>query len=124
MLSKKMYVYAGKKEGYQDGYKNGCKTAHDEAYKKGYDDCRECRISNFKISIKQLPDLPIENLMLSIRAYNLLKRNEINTLIQLAKMPPAKLYTLKNMGAKTYNEVVSVLHSYGLDTTTVYESDK
>lgn len=27
------------------------------------------------------------------------------------------------MGAKTYNEVVSVLRSYGLDTT-VYESDK
>ena len=28
-----------------------------------------------------------------------------------------------DMGAKTYNEVVSVLRSYGLDTT-VYESDK
>ena len=34
----------------------------------------------------------------------------------------AVLYSI-DMGAKTYNEVVSVLRSYGLDTT-VYESDK
>ena len=34
----------------------------------------------------------------------------------------AVLYSI-DMGAKTYNKVVSVLRSYGLDTT-VYESDK
>lgn len=114
---------AGKEDGYKEGYNLGCKTAHEEAYRKGFNDCRECRISEFKISIEELPDLPIEDVRFSIRTYNLLKRNEINTLIQIAKMSPAKLHKLKSMGTKTYTEVVSVLRSYGIDTTK-YEEGK
>ena len=97
--------------------------SYEEGYRKGYDDCRNARISEFTISIDDLPDIPVEDLCLSIRTYNLLKRSEINTLKQLVSYSPARLLSLKNMGQKTYEECVAMIRSFGIDTS-LYNSQK
>ena len=54
-------------------------------------------------------NVTIEELQLSVRAYNCLKRANINTIGDLLKYSPNKLKELKNFGKKSANEVFSVL---------------
>merc|ERR1712238_442180 len=54
-------------------------------------------------------NVTIEELQLSVRAYNCLKRANINTIGDLLRYSPNKLKELKNFGRKSANEVFSVL---------------
>jgi DNA-directed RNA polymerase subunit alpha len=49
--------------------------------------------------------LTIEELQLSVRAYNCLKKAQINTVGDLLQYSPEKLHELKNFGRKSADEV-------------------
>ena len=53
--------------------------------------------------------IPIEELQLSVRAYNCLKKAQINTVGDLLQYSPEKLQELKNFGRKSSIEVFSTL---------------
>lgn len=59
-------------------------------------------------------DAPIEDLELSVRSYNCLKRQGINTLDQLVEQSEADLLNIRNFGAKSIEEVKDRLAQLGL----------
>jgi len=56
-------------------------------------------------------NIAIEELQLSVRAYNCLKRAQINTIGDLLNYSPEKLQELKNFGRKSADEVFTTLKS-------------
>ena len=61
------------------------------------------------ISIEPYNNIAIEELQLSVRAYNCLKKAKINTVGDLLQYSPEKLQELKNFGRKSADEVFSTL---------------
>jgi DNA-directed RNA polymerase subunit alpha len=61
------------------------------------------------ISIEPYNNIAIEELQLSVRAYNCLKKAKINTVGDLLHYSPEKLQELKNFGRKSADEVFSTL---------------
>ena len=57
----------------------------------------------------------IEDLELSVRAYNCLKRASINSMAELLKKSEHDLLNIKNFGKKSSDEVIEKLHELGLD---------
>ena len=62
----------------------------------------------------QAPSITIEDLELSVRAYNCLKRASINSLPELLKKSEHDLLNIKNFGKKSSDEVIEKLHQVGL----------
>lgn len=62
-----------------------------------------------------LLDKPIEELDLSVRSYNCLKRQGVNTLGQLTECSEQDLLNIRNFGAKSIEEVKDKLVSMGLN---------
>ena len=58
--------------------------------------------------------LPIEELDLTVRSYNCLKREGIHTVGELVARSEADLLDIRNFGAKSIDEVKVKLHSMGL----------
>lgn len=63
----------------------------------------------------QTPSISIEDLELSVRAYNCLKRASINSLAELLKKSEHDLLSIKNFGKKSSDEVIEKLHQVGLE---------
>ncbi len=61
------------------------------------------------------PSITIEDLELSVRAYNCLKRASINNLGELLKKSEHDLLNIKNFGKKSSDEVIEKLRQVGLD---------
>ena len=61
------------------------------------------------ISIEPYTNIAIEELQLSVRAYNCLKKAQINTVGDLLQYSPETLQELKNFGRKSSDEVFSTL---------------
>lgn len=61
------------------------------------------------------PAFSIEDLELSVRAYNCLKRASINSMVELLKKSEHDLLNIKNFGKKSSDEVIEKLHEFGLD---------
>ena len=59
--------------------------------------------------------ITIEDLELSVRAYNCLKRASINSMAELLKKSEHDLLNIKNFGKKSSDEVVEKLRNFGLD---------
>ena len=59
--------------------------------------------------------MPIEELELSVRSYNCLKRAGIATVDDLANKSEADMMKVRNLGKKSLDEVINKLHSLGLD---------
>jgi len=59
-------------------------------------------------------DTPIEELDLSVRSYNCLKRQGVNTIGQLNECSEADLLNIRNFGAKSIEEVKDKLQAMGL----------
>jgi DNA-directed RNA polymerase subunit alpha len=57
---------------------------------------------------------PIEDLNLSVRSYNCLKREGINSLGDLVQKSEAELMDIRNFGQKSIDEVKGKLEEYGL----------
>ena len=62
-----------------------------------------------------VPSMTIEELELSVRAYNCLKRASINSMAELLKKSEHDLLNIKNFGKKSSDEVIERLHHFGLD---------
>ena len=62
----------------------------------------------------KLMELPIEEMDLSVRSYNCLKRAGINTIQDLLKKSKSDMMKVRNLGAKSVEEVIQKLDSYGL----------
>ena len=58
--------------------------------------------------------LPIEDLDLTVRSYNCLKREGIHTVGELVGRSEADLLDIRNFGAKSIDEVKAKLHSMGM----------
>lgn len=66
-------------------------------------------------STENAPTMTIEELELSVRAYNCLKRASINSMSELLKKSEHDLLNIKNFGKKSSDEVIERLHHFGLD---------
>ena len=66
---------------------------------------------NGSLPIEPYTNIAIEELQLSVRAYNCLKKAKINTIGDLLKYSPEQLQELKNFGRKSADEVFSTLKS-------------
>ena len=60
-------------------------------------------------------DMSIDDLELSVRPYNCLKRAEINTLEELTRKSEAELMKVRNLGLQSLEEVKKKLAEYGLE---------
>ena len=60
-------------------------------------------------------DLTIEELDLSVRAYNCLKRSNINTLCDLMSMTEDDLIRVRNLGRKSAEEILGKLRALGIE---------
>ena len=60
-------------------------------------------------------EMPIEELELSVRSYNCLKRAGISTVEDLASKSGADMMKVRNLGKKSLDEVTNKLHALGLD---------
>ena len=62
-----------------------------------------------------VPTMTIEELELSVRAYNCLKRASINSMAELLQKSEHDLLNIKNFGKKSSDEVIERLRDFGLD---------
>ncbi len=62
----------------------------------------------------KIMELPIEEMDLSVRSYNCLKRAGINNVEDLTKKSRGDMLKVKNLGIKSIEEVIAKLESYGL----------
>ena len=60
-------------------------------------------------------EMSIEELELSVRSFNCLKRAGISTVEDLANKTEAEMLKVRNLGKKSFDEVTNKLHSLGLD---------
>lgn len=60
-------------------------------------------------------DVTIDELELSVRSYNCLKRAGINTVQDLTSKTEEEMMKVRNLGRKSLDEVIEKLHSMGLD---------
>lgn len=59
-------------------------------------------------------DSTVEELGLSIRAYNCLKRANINTVEELVQKTEEEVMRIRNLGNKTFEEILELLEQHGL----------
>jgi len=78
---------------------------------------REEKVTNKKLEKK------IEELDLSVRSYNCLKRAGIHTVGELAQKTEEEMMRVRNLGRKSLKEVVQKLREIGLDLRRSYDSD-
>ena len=64
---------------------------------------------------EKILEMPIEDLELSVRSYNCLKRAGISTVQDLANKTEADMMKVRNLGKKSLDEVTNKLHSLELD---------
>ena len=74
----------------------------------------ENQVNQDEVEIKEISNdthmnISIEELQLSVRAYNCLKRAQINSISDLLKYSPEKLQEIKNFGQKSADEVFDAL---------------
>ena len=61
---------------------------------------------------KESSEIPIEDLELSVRAFNCLKRADINTLDQLTAKSEDELTRVRNLGKKSVDEIKAKLSEF------------
>mgnify|MGYP004642361329 FL=1 len=76
--------------------------------------------ANLLVSSKEdkqikLLEMSIEDMDLSVRSYNCLKRANINTVEDLTRKTEEDMLKVKNLGRKSLDEVINKLTSYGLN---------
>ena len=64
---------------------------------------------------EKILEMSIEELELSVRSYNCLKRANISTVEDLISKSESEMMKVRNLGKKSFDEVTAKLHSLGLD---------
>ena len=75
-----------------------------------------------KIANKKL-EKKIEELDLSVRSYNCLKRAGINTVGELTQKTSEEMMRVRNLGRKSLKEVIQKLHEIGLELRHSFDGD-
>lgn len=65
----------------------------------------------------KIREMNIEDMDLSVRSYNCLKRANIHTIDDLTKKTVDDMLKVRNLGRKSLDEVIAKLNSYGLSLT-------
>ena len=65
-------------------------------------------------SLNKMADMPIEELELSVRSYNCLKRANINTIGELMNKTEEDMIKVRNLGKKSLDEVEQKLLAMGV----------
>lgn len=94
-------------QGYNAGYKSGYETGvHDEqnGVKLAYQDSK-------------LLNLTIENMNLSIRSFNCLKRVNCERIGDVARLRDEEISTMRNLGKKSADEIARKLNELGIQYT-------
>ncbi|MFN3306839.1 MAG: DNA-directed RNA polymerase subunit alpha, partial [Candidatus Kapaibacteriota bacterium] len=65
--------------------------------------------------LRRILSIPIDDLEISVRAYNSLKSNNIKTLGDIVSRTEQELLRLKNLGKKSLKELEDIVHQYGLE---------
>lgn len=63
----------------------------------------------------QILEMSIEDMDLSVRSYNCLKRANIHTVEDLTQKTEDDMLKVRNLGRKSLDEVIAKLRGYGLD---------
>ncbi len=74
----------------------------------------EDKSMNEKERIKKILKTPIEELFLSMRAFNILKSNGLNTISDIVRYQEHQLLSFKNFGRTSLNEIKRIIEGYGL----------
>jgi len=85
---------------------------------------QETEVQEAEEVIEDEPSITIEELELSVRAYNCLKRASINSMAELLKKSEHDLLNIKNFGKKSSDEVIERLREHGLDLAPSPELDE
>ena len=75
----------------------------------------EILIEKDEKSKEKVLEMTIEELDLSVRSFNCLKRAGINTVEDLSNKTEEEMMKVRNLGIKSLEEVISKLHSLGFD---------
>ena len=73
---------------------------------------------------EQILEMSIDELELSVRSYNCLKRAGINTVAELINKTPDDMMKVRNLGRKSLEEVLAKLDELGLELNQGETSDK
>jgi DNA-directed RNA polymerase subunit alpha len=68
-------------------------------------------------------DKSVDELDLSVRAYNCLKNADIRTIRDLVRRTEKEMLHTKNFGKKSLNEIKDLLHGMGLDFGMDFDDD-
>ncbi|HHX22748.1 MAG TPA: DNA-directed RNA polymerase subunit alpha, partial [Thermoanaerobacterales bacterium] len=74
----------------------------------------EVPVEKEKDDQQKILEMPIEELDLSVRSYNCLKRAGINTIYELTQKTAEDMMKVRNLGKKSLEEVTSKLHTFNL----------
>lgn len=72
--------------------------------------------NNVPTKLTELPNPTLEEMELSVRGYNVLRRAGMKTALDVAKLDYTQLIRLRNLGRKTYDEIVGKLEALGYNT--------
>jgi DNA-directed RNA polymerase subunit alpha len=71
-------------------------------------------VSQEEMDREKILKQPIEELELSVRSYNCLKRSGVNTIADLIDRTLEDMQKVRNLGRKSYEEVLNKIAAYGL----------
>lgn len=95
-----------------DDYLRNCRrTYSSDGYNRGYEE--GYRSGKIQSSEVKADALTIEDLLLSIRAYNCLKRSGVETVSELEAMKNEDFIKVRNLGCKSLEEIYQKLISIG-----------
>ena len=64
--------------------------------------------------MQNFKNIPIEQLNISVRAYNCLKCHGVSTVGNLSAMTKEELTTVRNLGKRNYDEILEKLNNIGI----------
>jgi DNA-directed RNA polymerase subunit alpha len=89
---------------------------------------KEEAVDEGMLQLRKVLNTPLEDLELSVRAFNCLKAAKINSLIELVQYTQDELMKFRNFGQKSLTEIEQVLHernlSFGMDISRVKFNDE
>ena len=78
------------------------------------EDKKEDMVDEHTLQLRKMLKTPLEDLDLSVRAFNCLKAAKINSLSELVQYEQEDLMKFRNFGQKSLSEIDQVLHERGL----------
>lgn len=97
-----------------DGYRWKVDQEYNKRIEEKYQEIESDPDALLHMEQSKLLQTPIDNLDLSVRSYNVLKRANIDTVEDLTKLTCEGLLRLRNMGRKSATEIEKKLHDMGL----------